>query len=313
MLDIMVWLFGRPSNVIAHRAHDGYCPDRDRESYVSMTWNPSDLVGHIHVSEVGIRMEETLVVRGSLGSLELSSKDLTQYDLKGHPISKTTFQSDRAGVVQTICKDFGKYVSGDASSFATSMAHTEDTFATTEAIRASFLSHSLEPVAKSTLLKTRVSLNQGIGEDTLANNDYEFINTEAGQITRVQEVALSQQAFLLNTGDRIPGMGFGTARPKELNQTYKLVRKALEVGYRHLDTASRYDNEDQVGAAVRDSGIPRQQVWVTTKVNNSSHHCVADAVTGSLSRLGLEYVDLLLMVSFPLPILQYPITCTANS
>ena len=107
---------------------------------------------------------------------------------------------------------------------------------------------------------------------------------------------LSKKTFLLNTGDRIPGLGFGTARPKELNQTYKLVIKALEVGYRHLDTASRYDNEDQVGAAVRDSGIPRQEIWITTKVNNTSHHRVADSVTGSLSKLGIDYIDLLLMV-----------------
>lgn len=298
MLDIMVWLFGRPSNVIAHRAYDGYCPDRDRESYVSMTWDPSDLVGHIHVSEVGIRMEETLVVRGTLGSLELSSKDLTQYDLKGRPVSKTTFQSDRAGVVQTICKEFGKYISGDTGSFATAMAHTEDTFATTEAIRASFLSHALEPVEQSMNLQSRDASNNDSSVQAIVNNASDLINAvKADKMSSPRETVLSKRTFLLNTGDRIPGLGFGTARPKEPNQTYNLVRKALETGYRHLDTASRYDNEDQVGAAVRDSGIPRQEIWITTKVNNTSHHRVADSVTESLSKLGLDYIDLLLMVS----------------
>lgn len=107
---------------------------------------------------------------------------------------------------------------------------------------------------------------------------------------------MALKTFLLNNDYEMPGLGFGTRKPKRPNETYESVKKALEVGYRHIDIAFRYNNEDQVGEAVRDSGLPRETVWVTTKIDNSWHHRVAESVTISLSKLDVEYIDLLLMV-----------------
>jgi len=70
---------------------------------------------------------------------------------------------------------------------------------------------------------------------------------------------------------------------------------ALEVGYRHIDTAMSYNNEDAVGRAVRKSGLPREEVFVTTKLWNTDHGRVREALEESLERLGLDYVDLYLI------------------
>ncbi|KAM3438661.1 hypothetical protein NHJ13734_004064 [Beauveria thailandica] len=131
-------------------------------------------------------------------------------------------------------------------------------------------------------------------------------HSESHAINRVSaklspHVNTAPTVFQLNNGCEMPGLGIGTRKPKRPNETYEAVKKALEVGYRHIDTAFRYDNEHQVGKAVRDSGLPRHAVWVTTKVDNSWHHRVAEPVQISLDRMGLEYIDLLLM-HWPCPV-----------
>jgi diketogulonate reductase-like aldo/keto reductase len=97
-------------------------------------------------------------------------------------------------------------------------------------------------------------------------------------------------------GVRIPRIGLGTFNtPSE--QAAALVRRALEAGYRHIDTAMRYDNEPGVGQGVRDSSVPRGEVFVTTKFPHTlaaAGDVVAAAWT-SIRDLGLDYVDLLLM------------------
>jgi glycerol 2-dehydrogenase (NADP+) len=70
---------------------------------------------------------------------------------------------------------------------------------------------------------------------------------------------------------------------------------ALKAGYRHFDTASGYGNEKEVGRALRDSGIPRDEIYITTKLPNHMHHAVAEAFEQSLRELDLEYIDLYLM------------------
>ena len=107
----------------------------------------------------------------------------------------------------------------------------------------------------------------------------------------------------LNDGHSIPQLGFGVfqIRPEE---TAEAVRRALEVGYRHIDTAQMYGNESEVGEAVRASGLDRADVFGTTKLSNS-HHRPADAREAfdrSLSKLGSDYVDLFL-IHWPLPML----------
>lgn len=98
----------------------------------------------------------------------------------------------------------------------------------------------------------------------------------------------------LNNGARIPQLGFGVFRV-DPERTAEIAGTALEVGYRHIDTAAGYHNEAGVGEAVRSSGIPRDQLWITTKLANGDQEHPEDAFQASLDALGLEYVDLYLI------------------
>jgi 2,5-diketo-D-gluconate reductase A len=105
----------------------------------------------------------------------------------------------------------------------------------------------------------------------------------------------------LNNGVEIPQLGFGVYQvPPE--ETAKAVQSALEVGYRHIDTAEMYRNEEGVGEGIRNSGIPREEVFVTSKLNNGfhAHDDALKAFDGTLAALGFDYVDLFL-VHWPLP------------
>lgn len=105
----------------------------------------------------------------------------------------------------------------------------------------------------------------------------------------------------LNSGQRIPQLGFGTFQI-EPSETAALVSHALSVGYRHIDTAQMYGNEAGVGAAIRESSIDRDEIFVTTKLNNSFHEpgAARAAFERSLMEMGLGYVDLFL-IHWPLP------------
>ncbi len=101
----------------------------------------------------------------------------------------------------------------------------------------------------------------------------------------------------LNNGVEIPQLGFGVFRMEEGNQTYDAVRWALDAGYRHIDTAKVYANEESVGKAIRDSGIDRKEIFLTTKVWNDDINAgrTKEAFDESLDRLGLDYVDMFLI------------------
>ena len=113
-------------------------------------------------------------------------------------------------------------------------------------------------------------------------------------MTRVPDV-------MLHDGVEIPQLGFGVFQvPPE--QTQEAVELALETGYRHIDTAAAYGNEEGVGAAIAGSGIPREEIFVTTKLWNSQQgfESARAAIEASLDRLGTEYVDLYL-IHWPVP------------
>jgi 2,5-diketo-D-gluconate reductase A len=105
----------------------------------------------------------------------------------------------------------------------------------------------------------------------------------------------------LNDGARIPQLGLGVFQIPPAD-TAQAVRTALEAGYRHIDTAQMYGNEQGVGQAVAESGIPRSEVFVTTKLGNDQHgyDAAMRALDASLQQLGTDYVDLYL-IHWPRP------------
>ena len=108
-------------------------------------------------------------------------------------------------------------------------------------------------------------------------------------------------SLTLNDGNTIPQLGFGVFRV-EPAETERIVSDALEVGYRHIDTAAIYGNEEGVGKAIAASGIPRDELFITTKLWNSEQgtQSAFDAIDASLEKLGLERVDLYL-IHWPTP------------
>ena len=107
----------------------------------------------------------------------------------------------------------------------------------------------------------------------------------------------------LNDGNTIPQLGFGVFQIPP-DETAEAVTRAFEVGYRHIDTAEGYQNEAGVGEGFRSSGLARDEVFITSKLDNSKHRPddARAAMDETLSQLGLDYVDLFL-VHWPLPTL----------
>ncbi|HEX3926269.1 MAG TPA: aldo/keto reductase [Streptosporangiaceae bacterium] len=107
--------------------------------------------------------------------------------------------------------------------------------------------------------------------------------------------------IMLNNGKTIPQFGFGVFQVKP-EDTAQAVTTALQAGYRHVDTAEGYGNEQEVGEAIEASGLDRADVFVTSKLDNASHlpDDARKAFDGTLSALGFDYVDLFL-IHWPLP------------
>lgn len=106
---------------------------------------------------------------------------------------------------------------------------------------------------------------------------------------------------LLNDGHQLPMLGLGTYQIRGA-QGVDQILSAIHDGYRSLDSATNYDNEGIVGKAIRQSGIPRSQFFVTSKLPGKYHHYddALDAITESLARMGLDYFDMFL-IHWPLP------------
>ncbi|MDR0855527.1 MAG: aldo/keto reductase [Christensenellaceae bacterium] len=107
-----------------------------------------------------------------------------------------------------------------------------------------------------------------------------------------------QETRILNNGYSIPKLGLGVYQSDA--DTYNAVRFALDAGYRHIDTAAIYENEDQVGQAILDSGVPRSEIFITTKLWNSDMRdhtdgAVERALLTSLNKLKTDYADMYLI------------------
>ncbi len=110
-------------------------------------------------------------------------------------------------------------------------------------------------------------------------------------------------AIEISEGVRIPQLGFGVYQIKP-NETAEAVRSALHIGYRHIDTAEMYGNEKEVAQGIRDGGLDRSEVFITSKLNNGFHKPddARRAFGNTLEALGSDYVDLFL-IHWPLPTL----------
>lgn len=109
--------------------------------------------------------------------------------------------------------------------------------------------------------------------------------------------------YTMNNGLTIPAVGFGTYLSKDGDEVYRAVLTALDAGYRHIDTAAYYGNEESIGRALKDSGIPREELFITTKLWNDAHGYdeAKAALATSLQKLQLDYVDLYL-IHWPNPV-----------
>lgn len=106
----------------------------------------------------------------------------------------------------------------------------------------------------------------------------------------------SVQKFVLSNGVEVPVLGYGVFRI-DPHECVRCVREAIEVGYRHIDTAQYYENEEAVGRGIRESKIAREDVFVTTKIwiNNYGYELARASLADSLAKLELDYVDLVLI------------------
>ncbi|CCF54161.1 hypothetical protein NDA11_001703 [Ustilago hordei] len=111
-----------------------------------------------------------------------------------------------------------------------------------------------------------------------------------------------QKTFKLNTGAEIPVVGLGTWQSAP-GEVAKAVESAIKSGYRHIDAAWIYGNENEVGQGIRASGVPRSELFITTKVWCTYHRQPEACLDESLEKLGLDYVDLLL-VHWPVPLIK---------
>lgn len=99
---------------------------------------------------------------------------------------------------------------------------------------------------------------------------------------------------ILNNGIEMPKLGYGTYRLLS-RQAEKCVTEALEIGYRHIDTAQYYENEREIGLAVRHSSIPREEIFITSKTQTAGYEATKRGIQQSMKEFSLDYIDLMLI------------------
>lgn len=106
-----------------------------------------------------------------------------------------------------------------------------------------------------------------------------------------------QDTYTLSDGVEIPKIGFGTWQMPNDDHTTKVVENAINVGYKHIDTAQMYGNEEAVGRGIKNSGVDRNELFVTTKLNNMNHsyELAKESIDESLRLLQLDYIDLFII------------------
>jgi diketogulonate reductase-like aldo/keto reductase len=120
------------------------------------------------------------------------------------------------------------------------------------------------------------------------------IGASGSGIAQTKTTTAGVPMLTLNNGVQMPQFGLGVYSLKEGNETYNSVLAALKAGYRHIDTAHAYQNERSVGRAIKDSGIPRDSIWITSKLwpNEYEKGITQDAIGKMCKRLGVDYIDM---------------------
>lgn len=129
----------------------------------------------------------------------------------------------------------------------------------------------------------------------IANSRLSQFANQVGYLTGTRTMATLNTQLPLNTGAKIPAVGFGTWQDADAQEA--AVTEALKAGYRHIDTARIYGTEPAVARGIKNSGVPREEIFITTKLWNNSHHPddVEPAIDASLKDLQTDYLDLYLM------------------
>ncbi|KAF4205395.1 hypothetical protein CNMCM8927_006265 [Aspergillus lentulus] len=301
MLDMLVWLFGPPTSVMAHQVSSvrrGQRYGGDDVSDILMDWGAKKCIGHVRLSRVAHRPIQSIVVTGTNGTLHLDGYQITHHDINGLETLKVNHQPRQKQVIQTMAQEFGDWISGRRPEFSSSLGNTLHTVSVVDAINASLasrqvrhpllLSSSAESLGAVTNCRP-LSKISGSSRALAAN-----FSTSSSSASFAYP-SYREKVFRLNTGASIPAIGLGTRRAETPGQVYKAVRSALDVGYRHIDAAQSSENEHEIGRAIKDSGVPRKQIWITTKLDNRWHTRVGSALQLSLDALDMDYIDLYLM------------------
>ena len=136
--------------------------------------------------------------------------------------------------------------------------------------------------------------NFGMGHEPFTNYLWPVEFLAWLRLLNIIDFPANEARIKLNNGLNMPQFGLGTFR-SSVEQAHDAVLAALQAGYRHIDTAHAYQNERGVGAAIRESGIPRNQIWITSKLWPTDYNSgnVAESINKMLERLGTDYIDLL--------------------
>ena len=136
--------------------------------------------------------------------------------------------------------------------------------------------------------------NFGMGHEPFTNSLWPAEFLAWLRMLEIINQPANEAKIKLNNGLEMPQFGIGTFR-SSVEQAHDAVLSALRAGYRHIDTAHAYQNERGVGAAVKESGIPRSEIWITSKLWPTDYNSgnVAEAINKMLERLGTDYIDLL--------------------
>jgi hypothetical protein len=292
IIDVVTWLFGAPSSVLTYgisSIRSGQIYGGDDISDVMMDWRPRNRIGHIHMSRVGHDYTQILAITARDGHIILDGSTLVHMDSRGCKISHITHEFTEKQVIRSMVRSFGDWATGKSTDFSCSLENLAETVSTVDAVRSSLVTRKVH----TPLIPSTTRLSRTINKDTPFRS---LLGSASAGYSTLASSRKSDQRFPLSSGKYVPAVTLGTRRAQWPGQVYQAVLAGLEAGYRSIDTAQSSGNEHEIGDAISDSGIPRHEILITTKLQNSWHTRAMEALEISLNALKMEYVDFYLMV-----------------